>query len=231
MVFHCSICKSKFPQISRTLLSILDNLNNEVVRMVSIHPPISYSSGLLTKPWEIVPSARVIIGITATFMFHSSLASSKYLSLFSFTLIFPLYSTGTAGSTIQEVHFFSCKLSLNLVFWSGLGDVLVSQNPIEFCASHSSGIILGFAFTMYCTIPSGSRSPPNRILSCTLFGLVEYKTRVQDKIRLGEFATFVYYVINSFVSITTKHILTILFCIIYFPFYLLAPNGVVLCCY
>ena len=50
-------------------------------------------------------------------MFHSflhSLARSKYLSLFSLSLIFTLWSTGTAKSTIREVLFF-CLLLLGLV--------------------------------------------------------------------------------------------------------------------
>ena len=41
MVFHWSLSDSKFPQVSRTLLSILAVLNNAVVWMVSTRPPAS----------------------------------------------------------------------------------------------------------------------------------------------------------------------------------------------
>ena len=49
MVFHWSLSDSKYPQVSRTPLSILANLNNAVVRMVSIHPLIFNFSSPLSK--------------------------------------------------------------------------------------------------------------------------------------------------------------------------------------
>ena len=56
MVFHLSISDSKFPQVSRTLLSIPANLNDSVIWMVSTCPLISTSSSPFTYPLEIVPS-------------------------------------------------------------------------------------------------------------------------------------------------------------------------------
>ena len=44
MVSHKYLSESKSPQISRTLLSILADLNNAIVWMVSIRPLISKSS-------------------------------------------------------------------------------------------------------------------------------------------------------------------------------------------
>ena len=55
-----------------------------------------------------IPSASVSVHVTVTLMFHSlltSLARSKYLSLFSFSLIFILLSARTAKS-IRHVFFF-----------------------------------------------------------------------------------------------------------------------------
>ena len=40
LVFHWSLCDSESPKISRTLLSILTDLNNDVVWVVSIRPLI-----------------------------------------------------------------------------------------------------------------------------------------------------------------------------------------------
>ena len=72
MVFHWSLSDSKSSQISRTLLGILTDLNNAVVWMISTRPFNSRSSSLYTHPLVTVPKAPIKIGITVTFMFHSS---------------------------------------------------------------------------------------------------------------------------------------------------------------
>ena len=87
-----SLSDSKSPQVSRTLLSILAVLNNNVVWMVSTRPPISKSSSTFSNPLVTVPNALITIGIIVTCMFHSffsSLARSRFLSLFShFSVLF-----------------------------------------------------------------------------------------------------------------------------------------------
>ena len=86
MVFHWSLSDSNSPQISWTLLSILADLNNAVVWTVSTRPVISKSSSPCTNPLVTVPRAPITIGIIVTFVFRSlfsSLARSRYLSLFS----------------------------------------------------------------------------------------------------------------------------------------------------
>ena len=88
-------------QISSIPLSILGDLQNVLVWMVSIRPPISYSFSHFTNLLETVPSAPITVGITVTHMFHSFCsfqARFKYLSHFSFSLIFLLCSGGIAGS-------------------------------------------------------------------------------------------------------------------------------------
>ena len=65
------------PQVSETLLSILADLNNTAVWMVSSSP--------LNKPLGTIPSSPITIGNALTFVFYiyfSSLARSKYLFLF-----------------------------------------------------------------------------------------------------------------------------------------------------
>ena len=71
MVFHWRLSDSKYPQVSRTLLSILAVFNNAVVWMVSTRSPTSKSSRPFNKPLVTVPKAPITIGITVTFMFHS----------------------------------------------------------------------------------------------------------------------------------------------------------------
>ena len=93
MVFHWTLCDSKSPQVSRTLL------NNVVVRMVSTRPPPFKSSIPFINYLVTVPNVPITIGIIATCMFHSffnSLAKSRYLSFFSYSFSFILWSTGTA---------------------------------------------------------------------------------------------------------------------------------------
>ena len=109
MLFYWSLIDSKTPQASRTLLSILANLNNAVVWMVSTRPFISSSSSLFIYPLVTVSRASIIIGINVTFMFHcffSSLVRSRYLSFFSPSFTFTLWSAGKAKSTILQVFFF-----------------------------------------------------------------------------------------------------------------------------
>ena len=77
--------------------------------MVSTRPPISKSSCPFNNPLVAVSKAPVTIGIIVTFMFHSffnSLARSRYLSFFSHSFSFTMWSAGTIKSTISQVLFF-----------------------------------------------------------------------------------------------------------------------------
>ena len=244
MVFHWSLSDSKFPQVSRTLLSILAVLNNAVVCMVSTRPPTSKSSSpfsnplvtvpnapiiigiiftcmflsfftslaksryypsfhilsvlfcclyilillisnfswLFAKPLRIVPSAPTTISITVTLMFHSffsSPARSKYLSIFSLSFIFTVWSAGTVKSLRSVVLFFI------IIDLQGSGQDLAG---IPFFISKSLGILyVSFSRTVsslclyhlvvwsnfiWCSIPSLLPFPPSLISFCTSFLLV-----------------------------------------------------------
>ena len=109
MVSQLNLSDSKYPQVIRTLLSILTDLNNAVVWIFSFHPLISKSSSPCNNPLVTLPRAPITIGITVTFMFHrfsSSLARSKYLFLFLFSFNLTLWSAETAKSTARHVLFF-----------------------------------------------------------------------------------------------------------------------------
>ena len=108
MVFHWSLSDSKSHQVSRTLLSILTVLNNAVVWMVSTLPPTSKSPSHFRIPLVTVPKAPITISIIVTCMFHSffnSLARSRYLSIFSHSFCFILWSAERAKSTILQFLF------------------------------------------------------------------------------------------------------------------------------
>ena len=117
MDFHWSLSDSKWPQISRTLLSILADLYNSVVWMVSVCPLIFKSSSPFINPFRIVPSASTTIGITVTFMFSSSFSSLSYLPLFLLSFNFSLWSAGTAKSNIRHVFYFWLSLGLWRCAW------------------------------------------------------------------------------------------------------------------
>ena len=109
VVFHWSFSDSKSSQVSRTRLRILAVLSNAVVWIVSNCPPTSESSRPYNNPLVIVPNAPITIGTIVTFMFHSffnSLARSRYLSLFSHSFRFILWSAGTAKSRMLQILFF-----------------------------------------------------------------------------------------------------------------------------
>ena len=108
MVFHWSLSDSKSPQVSRTCLSILAVLSNAVAWIFSTRLPTSKSSRPFNNPFVTVPNAPITIGTIVTFMFYSffnSLARSRYLSFFSLSFRFILWSAGTAKSTILQILF------------------------------------------------------------------------------------------------------------------------------
>ena len=118
MVFHLSLSYSKSPHVSKTRLRILAVLSSAVVWIVSTRPPTSKSSRPFNNPLVIVPNAPITIGTVVTFMFHSffnSLARSRYLSFFSLSFRFILWSARTAKSTILQILFF-----LLIIMRSGL---------------------------------------------------------------------------------------------------------------
>ena len=110
-VFHWSFSDRKSPQVSRTLLSILAVLIYVVVCVVSTRSPVSKSSSLFNDPLITVAKAPITIGIVFTFMFHSFfyfLTKSWYLSFFSNSFSFILWSTETVKWTILQILVFFC---------------------------------------------------------------------------------------------------------------------------
>ena len=106
--FRWSLSDSKSPQVSETRLSILAVLINAVVWIVSTRPSTSKSSRPFNNPLVTVPNALITVGTIVTFMFHSffnSLTRSRYLSFFSHSFRFILWSAGTAKSTILQILF------------------------------------------------------------------------------------------------------------------------------
>ena len=103
MEFHCSLSDSKFPQISRTLLSILTVLNKVVVWIVSTRPPTFKCSSPFNRPLVTVPSAPITIGIFITFTFHSCFKlPSKVEVIILLLTFFQFYSVVSRNSKIYN---------------------------------------------------------------------------------------------------------------------------------
>ena len=144
MVFHWSLSDSKSPQVARTLLGILAVLNSVVFWMVSTRLPTSKSSSPFNNPLVTVPKASITIGIIVTFMFYSfsnSLASSRYLSFFSYSFSFIPWSAGRVKSTILQVLFFFFFFLLIIIRSSLLAEigwsVCMSKSHRSLCALFS----------------------------------------------------------------------------------------------
>ena len=91
-------------------LGIRAVLNNDVVWMVSTRTPISMSSSSFNNSLVTVKKAPFTIGIIVTFMIHSffnSLARSRYLSFFSHSFSFIMWSAETPKSTIFRLFHTS----------------------------------------------------------------------------------------------------------------------------
>ena len=209
MVSLWSLSDNKSPQVSRTLLSILPNLNNVVVWMVFTRLVIYKSSSPCTNPLVTIPRATITFNIIVNFMFHSFVNSQARSRYFSNFFNFTRWSAGTAKSTILQVlPLFFCFFVFVFVFlflflflcfdyfkiWSSGRDLVIrlclripekslcvsfSKTDFELCIYHFS---YGQTSTS-CLIPCGSPCP--LILFLCLF------------------AAFAYDVIDRFVSFTT----------------------------
>ena len=171
----------KSPQVSRTLLSILADLNNALVCMVCTRPHIFKSSNPCTNPLVILTRTPFTIGITVIFLFHSFfnfLTKSRYLSL----AFFLSYSVVSRNSKIRNSAsslflFFIILRSGHLadIMWS----VCISKSQRSLCVSFArtdSGLCIYHLFVCSnlnsCTLPSGSHCTPIRALSYTVSALI-----------------------------------------------------------
>ena len=135
MVSHWSLSDNKSPQVTRTPLSILDDLNNAIDWIVSFRPLIIKSSCPFINPLVTVLRALTTINIPplsrSIVFFLFSGKTLVLISLFAFFKFLP-YGHPERQSPLSAGSLFSfCWLSQGLVVWPRLDDQFVSQNPRE----------------------------------------------------------------------------------------------------
>ena len=160
MVFLWSLNDSKSPQVSRTHLSILVILNSVVVWMVFTRPLISKFSSPFNNSLVTVPKVPITISITVTFMFHcffNSLAMSWYISFFSLSFNFILWSAGTAKSTILRVLF-------SFFFFVDYYKVLFPSPPVLLVSVPRAPITISINITIIIIIIIQNASYQNQVV-------------------------------------------------------------------
>ena len=157
MVFHWSLRDSKFPQVSRTLVSILAVHNNPVVWMVTTRPPASESSRPFNNPLVTVAKALITFGIINIFRFHCFFFCffffhflSKFEVLVLLFTFFQFYSVVSSYSKFQNFILF---LLLLIAIRSGLlseirWSVSMSKYLRSLCVCYFLGQVLGCAYNI-----------------------------------------------------------------------------------
>ena len=164
VVFHWSLSVGKSREGSRTRFSILADLSNAFVWIVSILPLISISSCPFSRLLGIFPSTPTTINITLKLMFlnvFNSLARSKYFPIFSLSSISTVWPVGTAKSIKQQ--FF--LLTLGLVFCKIRASVCISksQRILWVSFSRADSTFQHIQFRRMVKIQSFAQFPMNRL--------------------------------------------------------------------
>ena len=175
MVSYCSLSDSKSPRVSRTLLSILADLNNAVVRMLSTTPYIQILQSLYQSFGDCTKSLN----------YNRSNRHFHVLQFFQFpskvqvlVLLFVFFTLWSAKFTILQVLFFFVD---NYWVWSSSWHYpFVSESPRRVYTSHSPRQILGWAYTIClygqisisCGILSGPPCPSSRVWSYAVSVLI-----------------------------------------------------------
>ena len=130
MVSYWSFADRKSPQVSRTLLYILADLNAVVWMVSTCFLIFKSSSPFFQFEFQVHQLQLVWPSSSYSIVLFSSLARSRYLSLFSLFFNFTLWFAETAKSTFRQVLFFVDYHSVWLL-------LLLSLLYIDYWASFS----------------------------------------------------------------------------------------------
>ena len=175
MVSQWSLSESESPLVSRTLLSVLADLNNSVVWMVSTRPLISKSSSPVINNLETVPRAPIRIGVIVTFMFIQFSSEVEV-----FILFFHFLAILLSDQLVQQSPQFGKISFLLIIIRSGY----LAENRWSVCMSKSKLrvvlLMLGCVYNICSygqtsvsySVPSGSLYLYCSVLSYILFVLI-----------------------------------------------------------
>ena len=137
-----------YPQVSRTLLSILADLNNALVCMVSFLYLISYCSNPLSQHLGANLSVAATICIAVSSIFHSffiSLLRSITCLSFCFVLFFCLF---VVFFLFLLCHARSAKSTRRQVF-TLVGGIISSRSGLRLQAEIVSSVCISFGLYKY----------------------------------------------------------------------------------
>ena len=136
MVFHWSLSDSKYPKFSSTLLSILADLNNAIVLMVSTRPLISKSSSPIINPlvtYQVHQLQLVSPSFSCSIFFSILLQSlGTYLS-FHFLSVLPCDQPKCQSLQFGRLLTMTSSGRLAEIKWS----VSISKSQRILCVSFS----------------------------------------------------------------------------------------------
>ena len=130
-------------QVSTTLRSILTDINNAAVWMISaLYPLISKSSSPFINPSMIVPREPISIGITTTFIFHIFSIAWQGLGTYPSFYFFSTLLCGQPG--LQSPQFGKLSFLLIITMSGNLADirwsVCISKSQRSLCVSFSRNV-------------------------------------------------------------------------------------------
>ena len=123
MVSLWSLSDNKSPLVSKTLLSILADLNNVVVWMVSTRPVIFMFSSPFNDPLVTLPRAPIKMGINITFMFHSFFQFPSKVEVL--ILLFKFFLFHSVARHNSESSLFSLSLLLIIIRSGRLAEIII----------------------------------------------------------------------------------------------------------
>ena len=163
MVSHKSLSDSKSPQVYRTL-SILTDLNNAIVWMISTYHLISNSSSLFTNYMGTVPRAPLVVPpLPSCSIFFSSLVCLRTYQSFPFLLFSLRGSSGRLSPTFCRFSFFL----LNINRSGGLAEIRWSFSKSKSQRSlHVSFSSMDSELCIYYVFPWGNFNFLHNSQSC-----------------------------------------------------------------
>ena len=114
MVFLQSLKDTSLLKPPGLFFSILADLNNSIVWIVSTRPLISKSPSPCTNPLLTVLRAPITVGVTVSFMYHSFFQLSNKVQVLIFLFACFQFYTGQSGQQSPQFGKFSFFLCLLL---------------------------------------------------------------------------------------------------------------------